>query len=150
MIYLTEITHENYKTCVKLHVEKTQEPFVAPNWYSLLEAKFEEDRRAFGIYAEEEMVGFLMFSYYPADESYPTDSWWIERFMIDFHFQNKGFGKKGLQKALEWFDNEWRETPLRISAVEGNMIAQKLYEQVGFVLTGEKVDGEIVLLRKSN
>lgn len=96
------------------------------------------------------MVGFLMFSYYPADESYPKDSWWIERFMIDSRFQNKRFGKKGLQKALEWFDKEYKETELRISAVEGNTIAQNLYEQVGFVMTGEKVDGEIVLLKSVN
>lgn len=150
MIHLTEINQKNYKICAKLHVEKTQENFVAPNWYSLLEAKFEEDKRALGIYKEEEMIGFLMFGYCPADESYPKDSWWIERFMIDSRFQNKGFGKKGLQKALEWFTKECKETELRISAVEGNTIAQNLYEQVGFVMTGEKVDGEIVLLKSVN
>ncbi|MGM0122837.1 diamine N-acetyltransferase [Enterococcus sp. AZ194] len=147
MMYLNEITQKNYKVCVKLSTDKEQEKFVAPNWYSLLEAKFEENRKAFGLYNEEEMVGFVMFSYSPADEDYSKDSWWIERYMIASKFQNKGFGKTGLQKSIEWFVEQYPTEELRISVVEGNEIAQNLYEKVGFVLTGERVQGEIVLLK---
>ncbi|KAF1298459.1 acetyltransferase [Enterococcus sp. JM4C] len=147
MIQLKEITQENYKACVKITVDKEQEKFVAPNWYSLLEAKFEKDRKAFGLYNEEEMIGFIMFSYYLADEDYGKDSWWIERYMIASPYQNKGFGTKGLQQSLTWFTEHFPAEDLRISAVEGNQIAQDLYEKLGFVVTGEKVEDEIVLLK---
>ena len=44
MIRLKPITKENYRGCIELKTTKEQEKFVAPNWYSLLEAVYEELR----------------------------------------------------------------------------------------------------------
>ncbi len=41
MIQLKEITKENYRACMNLKTTKEQEDFVAPNWYSMLEAIYE-------------------------------------------------------------------------------------------------------------
>ena len=114
MIRLKPITKENYRGCIELKTTKEQEKFVAPNWYSLLEAVYEEARQAFAIYHQEEMIGFLLFSYYEADEDYAKESWWIERFMIDHRFQQKdmdhrqwkqrlnGSGRRSKQKNYEF------------------------------------------------
>ena len=146
MIQLKEITKENYRACMNLKTTKEQEDFVAPNWYSMLEAIYEEPRQAFALYNGEDMVGFLLFSFYEADEDYPKASWWIERFMIAEKFQNQGLGSQAFLAGLDWFKTHIQAQELRISAVNGNEIATKLYERNGFVLTGEMIDNEHVLL----
>lgn len=148
MIHLKAIDQSNYKACIQLKTTTAQKDFVAANWYSLLESQFEEQRQAFGIYRENEMIGFIMFSYYDADEQYPVDSWWIERLMIDQRFQNKGYGRKALQKSIKWFEQNLNQKELRISAVFSNEAALHLYESLEFVRTGEEIDGEAVLLKK--
>lgn len=148
MIELKKITQQNYKTCIALTTTPAQENFVATNWYSLLESLYEENRYAWGIYTEDVMIGFLMFSYYPADETYSHDSWWIERLMIDQRCQNKGYGKKALMEGIAWFAQTIGEKELRISAVKTNAPALHLYEQLHFVRTGEEIEGETVLLKQ--
>jgi diamine N-acetyltransferase len=147
MIQLKEITKTNYRTCVGLETTEEQKSFVAPNWYSLLKSLYEEKRQAFAIYHQEEMIGFLMFSYYEADEDYPKESWWIERFMIDQKFQKQGYGTQALQAAIDWFQGSV-QGELRISAVKGNQVAKQMYEKHGFVATGEVISNEIVLLKR--
>ncbi|WP_440897321.1 GNAT family N-acetyltransferase [Amphibacillus sp. Q70] len=147
-VLLKTIDQSNYKACAELTVLEDQEDFITPNWYSLLEANYEADRLPFAIYEQENLVGFIMFSYYPADADYPLDSWWIERFMIDQEYQNKGYGTKALSVAVSFFKEKINQKELRISAVPNNQVAIKLYENLGFVRTGEHVDGEQVLLLK--
>ncbi|SET57095.1 diamine N-acetyltransferase [Oceanobacillus limi] len=89
-----------------------------------------------------------MYCYYPADEDYCLDSWWIERFMIDKKFQNKGYGRTSLQKFFDYFSNKFGNVDLRISTEPENELAIRLYESVGFVKTGEVAAGEIVLHMK--
>lgn len=148
MIQLKEINQTNYEKCAMLKTTDDQRHFVSPNWYSLLEANYEKQRRPFGIYAEDEMVGFIMYSYYEADEDYPLESWWLERFMIDHRFQKKGYGSEALQKSIQWFEETIGADELRISAVPSNDVALKLYESLSFVRTGEDIAGENVLLRR--
>jgi diamine N-acetyltransferase len=141
-----EIDKNNYEICVELIVENEQEYFVAPNWFSLLEAKYEEgERYPLGIYDCDTMVGFIMYVFYPADDDYPLDSWWIERFMIGKDFQNNGYGKAALKRFLNYFQNIYGNIDLRIATVPENVVATKLYENIGFTKTGEVAAGEVVL-----
>ena len=89
MIRLKPITKENYRGCIELKQPKNKKNLLRLIGISLLEAVYEEARQAFAIYHQEEMIGFLLFSYYEADEDYAKESWWIERFMIDHRFQQK-------------------------------------------------------------
>lgn len=147
-ILLKAIDQSNYKECAELSVFEDQVNFIAPNWYSLLEANYEPDRFPFAIYEQENLIGFIMFSFYPADADYPLDSWWIERFMIGQEHQAKGYGTKGLLAAIALFREQINQKELRIAAVPDNQVAIKLYESTGFVQTGESVEGERVLLLK--
>jgi diamine N-acetyltransferase len=140
------IDKNNYEECVELTVTEEQEDFVAANWWSLLEEKYEGGvKHPLAIYDKETMVGFVMYCYYPADDDYPVDSWWIERFMIDKKFQSKGYGKAALKKFLDYFRSLYGNVDLRITTVPENVVATKLYEKLGFSKTGEIAAGEVVL-----
>ena len=141
------INKNNYKECVKLRVFKEQENFVSTNYWSLLEVNYEDgERTPMGIYNNEKMIGFFMFSFYKADKDYPVDSWWYERFMIDSAYQRKGFGRASLYKSLDYARKNLGKIEFRIAAEPENDVAIKLYEEAGFKKTGEMVCGEVVLL----
>ena len=71
-ITLRPITDENREAVLALTVRDDQ-PFVAPNDASLEEAEKANAEnpgyaRPFGIYADDKLVGFCMFSFDPEDE----------------------------------------------------------------------------------
>ncbi|UUI41588.1 GNAT family N-acetyltransferase [Oceanobacillus oncorhynchi] len=146
-ITFKKVDSSNYKKCSLLKVNDNQKDFIAPNWYSVLEAVYEkEEKRTYAIYHEEEMVGFLMLCYYPASDIYDKDSWWMDRFMIAKDFQGKGYGKASLKKFMEDFQKNYPKEALRTSTVKENHVAITLYEHSGFQRTGEFVEEEAVLL----
>lgn len=143
VIELKPVTKHNYMTVVDLKVHPHQEDFVAPNWLSLLEASYEEERYPFAIYQNGTIVGFLMSSYYPADDAYPIDSWWLERLMIDKEHQGKGIGRKALTHFLKDYKPDKNVKEIRIGVEPDNEWATRLYESFGFTKEGT-VEGENV------
>jgi GNAT superfamily N-acetyltransferase len=58
--------------------------------------------------------------------------------------QRRGIGRRAMQQVLE----HWRQlgvTAARTSVVPSNTGATRLYESLGFRLTGEEDDGELVM-----
>lgn len=147
MIELKPVTKHNYMTVVDLNVHPHQKAFVAPNYLSLLEANYESDKYPFAIYNNGDIVGFIMCSYYPADEAYPIESWWLERFMIDKDSQGQGIGKEALTLFLKDFRPSEEVDEIRLGAEPENTRAIELYESFGFVEEGV-VEGEKVYFRK--
>lgn len=147
MIELKPVTKHNYLTVVDLKVHPHQEAFVAPNGMSLLEANYESDKYPFAIYHDGDIVGFIMCSYYPADDAYSIDSWWLERFMIDKESQGKGMGREALTLFLRDYRPDEKVDELRLGVEPENEPAKKLYESLGFVQEGV-VEGETVYFRK--
>ncbi|RPF55247.1 GNAT family N-acetyltransferase [Aquisalibacillus elongatus] len=148
-IQFKDINKSNYIECVELEVYDEQKDFIAPNWYSLLEVSYEsEERHPMAIYKDEVMIGFIMYVFYPADDDYPLDSWWIERLMIDQKYQNKGYGKSTLERFINYFRSKYGNVELRIATEPNNLTAIKLYENTGFVKTGEFAADEVVLLKE--
>jgi hypothetical protein len=85
-ITLRPIDDSNREAVLALTVREDQ-PFVAPNDYSLSEAdeanaKAPGTARPFAIYAGEKIVGFCMLALDPEDEN-PVDRYCLWRFMID-------------------------------------------------------------------
>lgn len=87
-ITLREITKNNWRECVDLKVGPGQENFVAPNLFSIAEAKFEPGWTPLAIYAGETLVGFTMYGQDERDGSY-----WIIRLMVDAAYQGRGAGQ---------------------------------------------------------
>ncbi len=130
---LKEITAENWITAIKLKVKKEQEGFVASNAISIAQSKFMSFLECYGIYVDEEMVGFSALGKNPDD-----DTLWIVRHMIDENYQGKGYGKAGLKTVIDFMIEKFKPIEIFLDVEENNEIATKLYLKAGFKATGEK------------
>ncbi|MFK7902257.1 MAG: GNAT family N-acetyltransferase [Nitratireductor sp.] len=128
-ISLKEIDKQNYCEIGELNVSKEQEGLLAPNVWSLLEYKFEDDLTVKAIYLNKKPVGFLMWG----QETTEKISIW--RFMVDQKFQAQGIGRKALKLALE----EIKATPnvklIEICYDPKNSVAKEFYSSFGFIET---------------
>ncbi len=102
-IVLKPIDETNRDAVIALSVRKDQ-PFVAPNDYSLKQAEetnaeYPGVARPFAIYAEDRLVGFCMFAFAPEAED-EDDRYWLWRFMIDKSEQGKGYGQAALDEII--------------------------------------------------
>ena len=102
----------------------------------------------FGIYDDDTLVGFVMIGYDKDDywddaPAIANNNYNLWRLMIDKRYQQKGYGRKAIELALEFI----RTSPCGkaeycwLSYEPENKVAKALYESFGFVETGD-VDGE--------
>ena len=129
----------NWETCVQLQVEESQKGFVAENWYSIIEASYEDEFYPTCIYEGDTMVGFLMY-----DRDPDTKRLEVSRFMIDQRHQGKGYGKRALLLLFKRIKEEYGSLDFYTSVEQENEQALRLYESLGFVRTGEIMWGEVV------
>jgi diamine N-acetyltransferase len=135
-VTLQPLTAENWHECIRLQVSDEQTKYVASNLYSIAETRFEPTCIPLTIYADDLMVGFILYN---------AADYYIARFMIDARFQGKGYGRAAMLLLLAQFEVAHPVTSL--SFVPGNAAAERLYESVGFRKTGEIHDGEEVMVR---
>jgi diamine N-acetyltransferase len=140
VIDLRAVTRANFEACVALDVLPEQRKFVASNVRSIAEAYVlpEADPRI--VYADDEAVGFVLFS--PNEHG---AGHYIVRFMIDHRFQGQGLGRRALASCLDWVATEKHAERVRLSVVPENGAARGLYRSAGFVETGEIDRGELVM-----
>jgi diamine N-acetyltransferase len=143
MIELKEIKEENFRDCIRLNVSENQKNFVAPNVYSIAQAYIHYGSAfPYGIYHEDQMVGFVMLGHNKEDQEF-----WLWRFMIDEKFQNQGFGTEAVKLVLKKF-HEMNASEVYLSYEPENHIADALYRKFGWLPTGKIEEGEIVMLLK--
>ena len=141
------VTRENWQALIDLKVREDQKHFVASNLYSIAQSQFGDefeghwDLFPFGIYEGGTPVGFLM---YGLNFEYPNHQAFIQRLMVAENFQGKGFGRFGMEWMLNIFRADGRIKTVGISYEPNNEGARKLYASLGFVETGEAVEGEAV------
>jgi diamine N-acetyltransferase len=139
---LEPITKDNWRKAIKLNVDETQKSFVAPNYYSTIEAMFEpENLSARAAYDGEDMVGFVMYGFDP--EVNPR-RYWIVRLMVDMNHQRKGYGRAIMQQTIDILKQKSDCDAIYISFVPENQTARALYTSLGFEDTGTMEDGETV------
>lgn len=150
-IMLRPISVENWSDCVDLSPteEQVEAGFVAPN---VTQASFESWWQPTGIYADEVMVGFVMYGtwpatglppYIPAGEV-PAGEDYILRFMIDGRYQRKGYGRVALALLIDRLRQRPGVYKVALSYEPWNAAASALYASMGFQLTGEKHGEEVV------
>jgi len=122
------IDKSNYLDCISLQVDESQQHFVADNTRSLVEAAFEDGLYTLGVYHNEVMVGFILYDY---DETIP--GWSMSRFMIGKQYQGKGYGKQAVLAFLEYFKEKYGADKIYISVSLENIIARKMYADIGFI-----------------
>ena len=162
MIELREITilDSNVKECIELEVLPEQTKFVAHNASSLGQAYSTNSERglgstavAYAIYADERMVGFIMYAFfnpkYEDDFNENKDYYYFWRFMVDKNHQGKGYGRAAMTQVI----NEVKQKPCGEAehcyiSYEPDNPMKKFYESFGFEETGQVNYGENVAKMK--
>ncbi|MFN8530639.1 MAG: GNAT family N-acetyltransferase [Anaerolineae bacterium] len=139
-ITLREINQENYRVISLLWhtLSPEQQRWVAHNAISMLDAHYFPHLIVRGIYNDDTPVGLVLWSYETDD-----NRWWIIRLMTAAPYQGKGYGRTALQQVIDGIRDQGADA-VYISFVKGNEVAEKLYASMGFVDTGEIIEGEIV------
>ena len=149
IIRLEPVNDQNREAVLALSVREDQ-PFVAPNDYSLNEAEETNKEhpgvaRPFAIYADEKLVGFCMFAFDPEEED-EDERYWLWRFMIDKSEQGRGCGQAALQEIIRYFKENGADR-LFLSTEPENERGLHIYHKAGFRETGIIDNGEAVLMR---
>ncbi|MEC1179537.1 GNAT family N-acetyltransferase [Metasolibacillus meyeri] len=139
MIQFKEIDRKNFWDVIDLNVAEEQKDFVASNLFSLAQAKAYPECICLAIYAEEVLVGFVMYCMDEDDHEY-----WIYRLMIDEKFQGKGYGKAAMEKLIVHIKKDVNHHVIYLSFEPENHLARRLYKKLGFEPDGRVIDDEIV------
>jgi diamine N-acetyltransferase len=150
-ITLRPITSENWFECIELApTEKQQQVgFVSPNQLSLAQAYAERWWQPYAIYADETMVGFVLYGCWPASgvsihhSQAKPGIHFVLRFMIDARYQGRGYGRAGMERVIEQIKAEPEAQAVMISYDRTNLVMERLCTSVGFQPTGRLIDDEI-------
>ncbi len=132
MVQLKEITRDNLDEVLRLSVAEHQKSFVSTTADSLAQAYVYRDTAfPFAIFAEDEVVGFIMLGYYESRKQYT-----LWKFLIDKEHQGKGYGKEALKQGITYLKERFGAKEIYTGVSLGNETAKHLYSSVGFEVTG--------------
>jgi diamine N-acetyltransferase len=146
-LQLAKITPENVDAVCRLRVRPDQERFVDPVVTSLAEAyAYGEVAWPRVVYDGERIVGFVMAGFDPEHvvEPYRCYLW---RLNIAADRQRQGYGSFAVAEVCAEARRRGR-TRLWVSWQPGEGGPEPFYTRLGFRVTGEVVDGEIVAERQ--
>jgi len=143
-VTLKSITSENWRQCSKLEVADDQRSWVAPNVTSLAESAFEPEAKLvpLAVYDGDTMVGFVMCGH-PHYQG--RDVWAIFRLMVDKDQQGNGYGRAAMEQVIQIIADQPDCTEIYISYQPENVIAEKLYESMGFLDEGQMIGDEVLV-----
>lgn len=132
MLSFRKVSKNNIWKIIKLDAADN-EKFVSSNSNILIKA-FMNNRidNVKAIYNNSVLIG--LFYYYPTNKK--EDIIWFSNYMIDKNFQNKGFGTKSFEKAMDFLKKKYKPRLIELST--GNPIAANLYKKYGFVQLNNK------------
>lgn len=103
------------------------EDFVASNALSIVQSVYEDGWVIKAIEHDDKIIGFTMFGWSEDEEFYE-----LCRIMIDFHYQNKGYGTQAIRMILEEMKARYNCNEIYLSSDPENVIGKHVYEKVGF------------------
>ncbi len=142
-VHLLVVDDSNWRECSELRTVEEENELISPNVYALAEWKFEPESIFRAIYSDSLLVGML--AYYFHDGQY-GNFYWLYHLMIETQFQGKGYGRAAVKLAVkEMCDLGAKE--IRTMHVPENLRANNFYKKMGFVETGDTMDGGDIFLR---
>lgn len=140
MVRLEKVNSGNWRLGLK--VSESQKRFVSDDMKLLARAyAYRESRsNAYVIYDDDVPVGMAL--YYDCDQLNAFD---LSQIFIDERYQGKGFGAEAAQQILKLMKADGKYDRVVLCYIEGNEAAKNMYEKLGFYLTGEREDDEIVM-----
>jgi diamine N-acetyltransferase len=147
-VQLREITSENRAAVEALSVTESQSEYVSGVAESLMEAAATPDACPWfrAVYAGDEPVGFVMISdgITVVNPEY-LGPYFLWRLLIDHRYQGNGYGAAALHLVVEHVRTRPDARVLLTSAGQGPESPAGFYQRLGFRLTGEVHEGELVL-----
>lgn len=140
VVSLCEITAETVRAICALSVSPEQQRFVASNALSIAQAHFSDKAWFRAIHANRSPVGFIMLF---DDAEKPL--YYIWRLMIVLEHQRKGYARRAVELCIEYVRTRPGATELFVSYAPGVGDPGAFYRKLGFELTGEEDDGQLVM-----
>ena len=162
MIELRRIDGDNIDEVIALDVDENQKEFIleTTNLRCFADAHMLNtdgiSANPLAIYADDTMVGFLMYIYDTTDhESFQNEvyfgekTYFIWHFMIDKNYQGKGYGKLAFEKMLADIETMPYGEAQNVDLFyhKNNVIAKELYASLGFVESGIMQDNSVHAIR---
>ena len=144
-VILKCITEVNFLDAFHLKLRKDQEEFVSHPIRSLAQAYvYRNQCQPFGIYQDEEMVGYVMVIY-----DYDVPEYDIWHMMIDEARQGRGYGKEALKRVLEYIGTKpfGESNRVVLTCNQQNIPGLRLYRSLGFQETGNVDEDEIEMVK---
>lgn len=142
MIYLKEITKENWRQAIFVTTDKEgkcplEEQWVTSTAFSIAQSVFEPQWQSRLIMEDEKIIGFV---FYGLSENRAL----LCRYVIDVDFQGRGYGQKTLPVVIEHMRALYKCGDIYVTLEKENKRAVHMYEKFGFTATGEVDEGEDV------
>lgn len=119
-----------------------QKSFVADSATILARAyAYRESRsKAYVIYNDTLPVGMAL--YYDCAELNAYD---LSQLFIDERYQGNGFGIEATKQILDKMKSDSKYDKVMLCYIDGNEVAKNMYEKLGFKLTGDRDEDEIIM-----
>lgn len=140
-VKLIKISEDNFIEAFHLKLGERQENYVSTPIRSLAQAYvYYNQCTPFGIYVNDNMVGYVMIIY-----DYDLAEYNIWHMMIDCHHQRKGYGQKAIEKCLDYIKTQPFGLSNRVvlTCNKENTAGIQLYRKFGFIETGNMDEDEI-------
>ena len=140
MIRLETVNPDNWR--LRLKVSDAQKSFVADSATMLARAyAYRESRsKAYVIYNDTLPVGMAL--YYDCAELNAYD---LSQLFIDERYQGNGFGIEATKQILDKMKSDSKYDKVILCYIDGNEAARNMYEKLGFKLTGDRDEDEIIM-----
>lgn len=140
MIRLETVNPDNWR--LRLRVSDAQKSFVADSATILARAyAYRESRsKAYVIYNDTLPVGMAL--YYDCAELNAYD---LSQLFIDERYQGNGFGIEATKQILDKMKSDSKYDKVMLCYIDGNEVAKNMYEKLGFKLTGDRDEDEIIM-----
>jgi len=137
-VTLRGVTEENWRAVADVIPRDDQRAWVATSAARyLLLGMWGEVWTSFAVYADETVVGHVMWGY---DED--DDCNWIGGMIVDVTEQGRGLGRACLLTLVGYLQGLPELRGIRLAVHEDNAVARKLYASAGFVELEQDEDGD--------
>lgn len=136
---MREVDSDNWRSVVRVAPKPDQTEFVASVAHYLCLCCYGGEWHPLAIEIDGSIVGHLMWAVDPEDEAV-----WLGGLVIDATAQGRGYGRSAVLAFLDRFKREDGTVNAALSYSPSNDIARSLYNDIGFIETGEMEGDEIV------
>ncbi|ANF97663.1 GNAT family N-acetyltransferase [Paenibacillus bovis] len=148
-IEIKNVTPANLLAILALRVAPNQASYIENTAQCLEEAKECSFYQPAGLYADNALVGFAMYGWFPSEGN--AGRVWLDRFLIDEKYQGRGLGTIMLSALIDHLQGLYGSPDIYLSLFEDNKGALYLYEKFGFRFNGElDINGEKIMVRSES